>query len=101
MAQQIDIRRNEKLVFSNNVETYKFDVSPDGNTVTVTLNLVEPLPQPDPPAHDIDEIHARLAAEAAQSDEPAEEEPAEDAPAETEGEGEEEPAKKRSSRARS
>lgn len=97
MAQQIDIRRNEKLVFSNNVETYKFDVSPDGSTVTVTLNLVEPLPQPDPPAHDIDEIHARLAAEAAQSDEPAEEEPAEEDPAE----GEEEPAKKRSSRARS
>lgn len=106
MPQSIDIRRNEKLIFSNNVESYKFDVSPDGSVVTATFNLTEPIPQPEVQAHDIDDIHARLQAEAAAvADEPAADPEANadetpDADADAEGEEAETPAaKKRSSRA--
>ena len=112
MPQSIDIRRNEKLIFSNNVESYKFDVSPDGSVVTATFNLTEPIPQPEVQAHDIDDIHARLQAEAAAvADEPAadpeadadanaDETPDADADADAEGgEAETPAAKKRSSRA--
>lgn len=107
MPKSIDIRRNEKLIFSNNVESYKFDVSPDGSVVTATFKLTEPIPQPEVQAHDIDDIHARLQAEAAAvADETAadpeadaDETPDADA-AEGEGEEAETPAaKKRSSRA--
>ena len=99
MAQSIDIRRNEKLIFSHNVETYKFDVSADGSTVTATFNLTDPIPQPEVGGGDIGEIHARLQAEAAAESAETADETEADETAEPEAADDAEPAKKRSSRA--
>jgi hypothetical protein len=61
----LDIRVDEKLVFSQRIDSHQIEVAEDGGSVNVSILLSEKLPSAEDVGEtmDIDAIHARLQAE--------------------------------------